>query len=127
MRSDLLELPTESNRVMTVDAKKLIAFPLIDEIVFQLALIAVVQQIHTRIDSVVLHLRIRRNIRPPLLRIVAEEVVAPARQRLVTCDLGSRVGANELHPQRGSTGGIHHGVTETRSFSNSLRVSVSPW
>ena len=47
-----------------------------------LPLVAVVDQVHTGVNILDSHLGVRRNIRAPLLRVVADEVVALARQFL---------------------------------------------
>ena len=65
-----------------------------DEVMFQLALVAVVHQIHTGIDGVIFHLGVRRHIRAPLLRVVADEVVGLARQLVKSCELRRRVRAH---------------------------------
>ncbi len=49
-----------------------------DEVVLQLPLVAVVDKVDSGIDVLVLHLRIRRDIGPPLRGIVADEVVGLA-------------------------------------------------
>ena len=50
------------------------------EVIFQLSLMAVVNQVHTLIDILVTHFGKPPNIRMPLLRIISDEVVALARQ-----------------------------------------------
>ncbi len=70
-----------------------------DEVILQLPLVAVVDQVNARIDSLVLHLRVGRNIRAPLRRIVADEVVARPRQFIHASYFGGGIGIAELHPQ----------------------------
>jgi hypothetical protein len=72
------------------------------EVVFQLPLVAVVDEIHTRVDSPVLDLRVGGNVGPPLLGIIADEVVALARQFPHARHHGCAVGPDEPHPQHGT-------------------------
>src|SRR6266849_8397299 len=46
-----------------------------DEVVLELALVAVVDKVDAGIDVAVLHLRVGRDVGPPLRRIVADEVI----------------------------------------------------
>src|SRR5207247_7717937 len=62
-----------------------------DEIVFELALVAVVDQVDPRVDVLVSHLRVGRDISPPLHRIAADEVAALAWKLL--CRRHGRIGA----------------------------------
>ena len=51
-----------------------------NKVIFQLTLIAVVNQVHARVDTVIFHLGVNRNACPPLLAVFAKEVVALAGQ-----------------------------------------------
>ena len=53
-----------------------------DQVVFELALVAVIGEVNAGIDVLVPDLGVGRDIRPPLLRVVAEEVIDDAGQRL---------------------------------------------
>src|SRR3981081_1877143 len=70
-----------------------------DEVILQLPLVAVVDQVNAGINSFVLHLRVSRNVRPPLRRIVADEVVTRAGEFVRASNLGGGVGVAQLHPQ----------------------------
>ena len=50
------------------------------EVVFQLSLVAVVDQIDARINALIAHSRKLRNVAMPFCRIVADEIVALARE-----------------------------------------------
>ena len=69
------------------------------EVVFELPLVAVIDQIHAGVDVPILDLRVRGNVGAPLLGIIADEVAAFARQ---LTDPGHRwhgVGPDEPNPQ----------------------------
>ena len=73
------------------------------EVVFELPLVAVIDQVHPGVDVPVLDLHVCGNVGAPLLGIIADEVVAFARQ---LTDPGHRwrgVGAEELHAQHCSS------------------------
>ena len=72
-----------------------------DEIVFELALGTVVDQIDPRVDVLVSHLRVRRDVGPPVRGIAAHEVVGLAWKLLGPYHLWLGVGTNEGHPQDG--------------------------
>jgi len=77
------------------------------EVVLQLALVSVVDQIHARIDALVFHLGIVRDIGAPLLGIIAKEVVAPAGQLVEGGDPGLQVCSDQFQPQEcGTVGGL---------------------
>ena len=63
-----------------------------DKVILKLPLIAVVDQVDAGINSFVLHFRVGRDIAAPLLRIVADEVVALAGQFIHASHFGRRVG-----------------------------------
>ena len=67
------------------------------KIVLELSLRAVVDEIHARIDALVLHASVGRNVGAPLLRVVANEVIALARQLPRTNHGRPRVGPHQLH------------------------------
>ncbi len=72
------------------------------EVILQLPLVAVVNKVDAGIDSFVLHLRVSRNVRPPLRRITANEVVTRAREFVRASNLGGGVGIVQLHAQHGA-------------------------
>src|SRR5439155_24195106 len=53
-----------------------------NQVVFELVLVAVINQIHTGVNAGVLNARIGGNIHAPLGRIIPDQVVALARQRV---------------------------------------------
>ncbi len=67
------------------------------KVVFQLPLVAVVDQVNARIELFVSHLGISVDICDPLLWIVADEVVVIAGEFIDPRHRGRGVGANELH------------------------------
>ena len=67
------------------------------EVVFQLALVAVIDEVHARIDVDISHPGVVRHVGAPFLRIIADEVVALARQPLQSCHLRFGVGAHQPH------------------------------
>ena len=75
-----------------------------DEVVLELPLAAVVDEVDTRIDVLVGHLSIERDIAPPLARVVAEEVVRSTGHLALPVDLRSGVRAHQTCPQHGGTG-----------------------
>src|SRR5437667_11434611 len=70
-----------------------------DEIVFQLSLIAVVDQVDARIHLTVLDFRIRSYVGPRLLGVVSNEVVDLPWQLIFSCQSGPRVGSDPPHAQ----------------------------
>src|SRR2546425_12635684 len=72
-----------------------------DEVMFQLTLVAVIDQVNAGIDILVSHLAIGGDISMPFLRIAADEVVVFARQLLKPQDPWCGIGADELHAQYG--------------------------
>src|SRR5690242_697477 len=69
------------------------------EVILQLPLVTVIDQVHTGIDVGILNPGIVGHVGAPLRGIVADEVVAPARQLLQPAYLRSHVGANKPHAQ----------------------------
>ena len=69
------------------------------EVVLQLLLVAVVHQVHARVDSLDFHFPVGRNIRAPFRRIVSDEVVHLARQFIVARNVGCAVRSPQFHPQ----------------------------
>ena len=67
------------------------------EVIFQLALIAVINQVDAGINTVVPNPGIVRNIGSPFLGIVADEVRALSRQLVHPADSGHGICAQELH------------------------------
>src|SRR5580704_12529284 len=67
-----------------------------DKVVLKLALIAVVNQVDAGVNAFVLHLRVVRDIGAPLLWIVADEVVALAKQFIRASHLGCGVGFHQF-------------------------------
>src|SRR5687767_9188009 len=70
-----------------------------DEVVLKLPLTSVIEQIYARIDSRVLDLRILPNVCPPLLRIIADEVVALERKLFGPFDPRCRARTHQPHPE----------------------------
>src|SRR5256885_16435778 len=71
-----------------------------DEVVFQLALVAVVEEVDTRIDVLVLDLRIGRHVSAPLRRILADEVVRFAGELVKPAHRRLGRSTHEVHAQR---------------------------
>jgi hypothetical protein len=71
------------------------------EVVFEPPLVAVVDEFDARIDLLITHAREVRDVRPPLRRVGADEVVAPARQLAFRPDARRLVRPHERHPQHG--------------------------
>ena len=69
------------------------------KVIFQLALVAVKDQIDAGVDLLILDSRKLGNAGPPFRRIVAHEVVAVSRQRLGAGKLGVTMRARQLHLQ----------------------------
>ncbi len=72
-----------------------------DEVVLELPLLAVVNEVDARVDTAVAHLRERRDVRAPMRRIVADEVVGLARQLVDAAHGGRRSRADDAHSKRG--------------------------
>lgn len=70
-----------------------------DEIVFQLVLVAVINEIDPGLDVFVFHLGVVRDIRAPLLGIIADEMVAFALQFIRADDFGTPVGFDKFHAE----------------------------
>ncbi len=66
------------------------------KVVFELALIPVINEVHARIDIRVAHFGVVRDIRPPLLGIIPDEVVALAGQLVSAGYLGRGVRPHQL-------------------------------
>src|SRR5207302_4626214 len=71
------------------------------KVVFQLSLVAVIDQVNARVNLPIADLGIGGNVAPPLRRIVAEEVVALAGQFFDPGDLPCRPRPNRLHTENG--------------------------
>ena len=69
------------------------------EIVFQLPLVAVVNQVYARIHALILYLGVARNIGAPLFRIAADEVVRLAGQLVESRHARRAIRAHELHAE----------------------------
>ena len=70
-----------------------------DEVVFELALVAVVDEVDAGIDLAVVHLRVGRHVGPPLRRIVADEVIRSSGQFLEPAYERRGVGGHDRHAQ----------------------------
>ena len=62
-----------------------------DEVILELTLTAIVDKVHSRVHTFVFDLGISGNVRAPLRGIVADEIVALARQFIVPCRLRPRI------------------------------------
>ena len=71
-----------------------------DEVVFELALVAVVDEVDAGIDVLVTDLRVGRDIGAPLRRIFADEVVRLSRLLIEAAHHGFTRRAHEAHSQR---------------------------
>jgi hypothetical protein len=69
-----------------------------DPVVFELALIAVEDQIDSRIHSSQRHFAVVSNVGPPLGRIVADEIIADAGLFIQRLDSQLGIRADQLHP-----------------------------
>ena len=87
-----------------------------DKVILQLPLVAVVNQVNVGIDCLVLHLRVGQNMAAPLRRIIADEVVARARQLIQARNLGRRIGIAELHPQHATGHALSRRFVSARTF-----------
>jgi hypothetical protein len=67
------------------------------EVVFQTALVSIKNQIDSGIDTVVANSRKLRNAGMPMVRVVAEDVVALARQRIGPIGGCRGIGTHQLH------------------------------
>src|ERR1700730_13426361 len=92
-----------------------------DEVVLQLSLVAVVNQVNTRINSYVLHLPVSRNIRPPLRGIVTDEVVTRASEFIHAGHLGRWVSIAESHTQHSTGFGRSHAGLQRAGGTGDLR------
>ena len=70
-----------------------------DEVIFELLLIPVVDEVHSRIDILVFDFPVPLNLRVPVPAIVADDVVALSRLFVVLRDVRRHVTVNELHPE----------------------------
>ena len=77
-----------------------------DEVVFELLLIAVVDEVHSGIDVLVFDCPVAWNLRVPVSAIAADDVVALSGQFVVLRDARCRVAVNQLHPQRRRHGAL---------------------
>ena len=73
------------------------------EIVFQLTLIAIVDEVDARIHVTIFDLGIGGNVRAPLIRVITYEVVHLRRQLILSRYLRFLVGPDEPHAQGVST------------------------
>ena len=71
------------------------------EIVLQLSLVAIKDQIHAWIDVLVVHPGVRRYISVPLLRVIADQVVAAVGKFVLSDDLRRGMRTQPLHAQNG--------------------------
>ncbi len=69
------------------------------EIVFELSLVAVIDEVDARVDAGVMHLAIHGDARAPVGRVVADEVVQTARHLFAPLDLRLGARARQTHPQ----------------------------
>src|SRR5206468_9923180 len=70
-----------------------------EEVVFELLLIAVVDEVHSGIDVLVFDLPVPWNLRVPVLAIVADKVIALPGQFVFLGYARRRVAVDQLHPQ----------------------------
>ena len=77
------------------------------KVILQLSLIAVVHQIDARIHRRILHPPKLRNVLPPLGRIVANKVIALARQRRSPGNAGRRTRPLQPHPNHRTCSPLH--------------------
>ena len=68
------------------------------KIIFELPLIAVINQVDAGINILVTDLAKRRHASPPLARIVAQEIIHLGRQLLQPRGLCRRIGTDKLDP-----------------------------
>src|SRR5205085_3431636 len=71
------------------------------EVILQLPLVAVVKEVDAGVDALVANAPVRRDVRAPLLRVIADEVVDLPRLRLSRRRPRPPVRAHELHPEEG--------------------------
>jgi hypothetical protein len=71
------------------------------EVVLQLPPIAVVDQVDARIGLPLLHPRVGGDVGPPLVRVVAPEVIGFAWKHLRAAERGAGARANQPHPDAG--------------------------
>ena len=81
---------------------------------FQLPLLAVVNQIHAGIHFAITHLCVRPHIRAPLLGVVTDEVVGLARKLVEAFDLWCWLGTHQFHPKDGRWAGFELRLDEGR-------------
>ena len=89
------------------------------EVVFQLPLIAVVDQVDAGIDAGVFHPGEVGHVALPSRGVVADEVVARARQPFESGELRMRIGADETHAHHGV--GLRRVLAQARAGSAPLR------
>ena len=80
-----------------------------DEIVFELLLVAVIDEVDTGVDAALRDAGERGDVGPPARRVTAEEVVSQARQPVQPGGPGRGIGPDEPHPQGGPRGGFRTG------------------
>ena len=94
------------------------------EVVLELTLIAVVREVDAGIDVLIENPPVRRDIRTPPRRIVADEVVGLAEEPERTGDGCIGIGARELHAQHGAAGPLRSrgcGLTERQHRFGALQ------
>ena len=95
------------------------------KIILKLSLVAVVDQVYARINVLVFHLGIAGHIRPPLLRIIPDEVVRFAGQFFETGHLGRGVCSHKLHVQNRRVG-LRAGRWNLGNTDQGIKTSPSP-
>ena len=65
------------------------------EVVFELPLVAVVDEINPWIDGVVFDLRVIRNASTPALRVIADQIIGDSREPVVTAYRGMGIRSKE--------------------------------
>ena len=69
------------------------------KVVFELALVAIIDEINPGIHAFVFHPGVRRHVRAPLFRVSTDEVVRLARQFVEPLDLCGSIRAHQSHAQ----------------------------
>ena len=95
------------------------------KVIFKLALLAVIDQVDSRVDGTILHVRECRHVAHPAAGIVAAEVVALAGQRLAGRDAGARGSPFELHMDRRTGSGIPSSTQSENRFVRSQKEAVT--
>ena len=71
------------------------------EISLKLLLVAVIQHVNPGVDVLIFHFGVHREVAPPLMGIVADEVVGLAGQLIDASNFRGRARADELHTYEG--------------------------